>query len=51
MDGEEIVKNASFCGSWLLVDLQFFLARHQGKSPPRLHKARVEENRVNRARP
>jgi hypothetical protein len=25
---------------------QFFLARGQGKSPPRLHKARVEVNRI-----
>jgi hypothetical protein len=26
---------------------QFFLARDQGKSPPRLHKARVEVARIN----
>jgi hypothetical protein len=26
---------------------QFFLARDQGKSPPRLHKARVEVTRTN----
>ena len=29
-----------------LAHPQFFLARGQGKSPPRLHKARVEVNRI-----
>jgi len=29
-----------------LLSPQFFIARHQGQSPPRLHKARVEVNGI-----
>ena len=33
-------------GMYSLAHPQFFLARDRGKSPPRLHKARVEVNGI-----